>query len=375
MAYNPTGLTGSQYNTLFERIPVSIDSALGILNYGLDNLYPQRMEQLRLNSPLVKSSTEVLEDFLNGTGWESSGDTIVNRNGETYDDVLNQVARDASRFSGAFALHLNFDGTGQALELQRIPFEYVRLARPNLNTGRVEAVLVSDNWERSSNKKDLKPIRYRMLNPLTAQEDVIKTGRGQVLYFTGMENGMYPLASFDSIINTAITDASIQLYEKNNVTRGFHGATVMNYRGAIESEREKREVKAKAEELIGTNGPGILVMVKDSDDTSPTLETIAGNDTSDLFTVTLGAVQDRVLQVFKQPPALMGISPEGGVFTQLAYQESYIVYNVITRNGRRAISTSFNKVSELMGESLGKIIENRFAIEGETEVIQTQETV
>ena len=111
-------------------------------------------------------------------------------------------------------------------------------------------------------------------------------------------------------------------------------------------------------------------MVKDSEDTAPTLETIAGNDTSDLFTVTLGAVQDRVLQVFKQPPLLMGISSEG-LFTQSAFQEAYMIYNVITRNGRNAISRSLNKVSDLMGEKLGKVIENKFLIEGQETVTTT----
>ncbi len=369
MGYNPSGLTGFDYNAQFDRVQISIDDQYKILRFGVDNLYPQRMEQIRLNSALVKSSTEVLEDFLNGSGFEENGEVVVNRFGNTYNDILNKVARDASRWSGAFALLLNFDGTGQALEIQYIPFEYVRLSRPDLTTGRVDFVSISDNWEQSSNKRPLKPVRYRMLNAPLAQADVIKKRRGQVFYYTGLDNGMYPLASYDSIINTAVTDASIQLYEKNNVTRGFHGATVLNYRGALESEEEKREVKKKAEELIGTNGPGILVMVKDNEDTAETLETIEGNNTSDLFTVTLKAVQDRVLKVFKQPPPLIGVSPEGGVFTQLAYQESYIVYNVITRNGRRAISTAINKVAALMGESVGKVEENQFVIEGQEPII------
>ena len=70
MGFNPTGLTGWQYNAVFQRVPSLVDMQYKILTYGVNNLYPQEVEQVRLASPLVKSSTEVLEDFLNGTGWE-----------------------------------------------------------------------------------------------------------------------------------------------------------------------------------------------------------------------------------------------------------------------------------------------------------------
>jgi len=60
----------------------------------------------------------------------------------------------------------------------------------------------------------------------------------------------------------------------------------------------------------------------------------------------------------------MGISSDG-LFTQSAFQEGYTVYNVITRNGRKSIAKGMNRISALMGENLGKIIENKFLVEGQ----------
>lgn len=370
MGLNLTGLTGTPYSLVNDRLGTTTDTQYNILTYGVDNLYPQHGEQLRLSSSLVKASTEVLEDFLNGMGWSENGNIIINRFGDTYNDLLNMVSKDASRYSGAFAIHVNFDGKGVPVELQWLPFMYCRMEIPKGRDGRVTHLMVSDNWENTHVKRELKPKRYRIFNPLLAGEDAVK-GRSQVLYYTGVENGMYPLLTWDSIINTAQADRDIQTYEKNSIARGFNGATILNYRGALESDDEKEIVKSKAEELIGPNSPGILVMLKDSEDTASTIETVDSNNTSDLFDATLGSVQDRVLQVFKQPPVIMGISPEGGVFTQLAYQEAYIVYNVITRNGRTGISRAINKLSALMKENLGKIVENKFSIEGQETVTPT----
>lgn len=362
MGYNPTGLTGVAYSGLFERVPVTKDTEHSILTAGLDNLYYQRGDQLRLASPLVKSSTELLEDFLNGIGWSTNGDKVVNRFGETITDILNMVAKDASKYSGAFSLHMNFNGSGTVIEIQWVPFEYVRMHIPKRRDGRITHVAVSNNWERSDNKPKLKPISYPILNPLTAAEETIRGGKGQILYFTGQINGLYPLLSFDSILNTAITDNAIQKYEKNNVTNGFHGASVIHYPGAINTKIEKEKVKKQFKDLLGVEGPGALVVTVDAETDKPIVETVDGLDTDEIFSATLLSVRDRVLQVYKQPPALMGISPQGGVFTQLAYFESYTVYNVVTRNKRNAISRAVGKLTDLMGFKVGDIVENEIGV-------------
>ena len=273
-------------------------------------------------------------------------------------DILNAIAKDAAKFSGAFSLHINFNGFGEGVELQYLPFEYVRMSIPSkTGNGRVTHVMVSDNWERSIVKKELKPTRYPLLNPLTAQEETLKGGRGQILYYTGLQNGLYPLLTFDSILPTAIADAAIAEWECNSITRGFHGATIVKYPAPINSEEEADEVKAKVDQMLGQESSGALVISVDEEFTGDIIETVEGLNT-ELFTETLGSLRDRVTMVYQQPQALLGMSPEGSVFTQLAFFESYTVYNVITRNKRKAMSRAVNKVTDLMGFTVGAIIEN-----------------
>ena len=371
MGVNFTGLTGVAHTNFFERLPGTIDNQWDILTAGINNLYYQEVEQLRLASPLIKSSVEVLTDFLNGQGWETEGDRVVNDKGQTTKDILNLIAIDAARWSGAFAIHVNFglDSQGaKALELQRVPVEYIRLRVSKRADGLITEVAVSNNWENSSNKGELKPENFKLLNPLTAAEETIKGGKGQVLFHTNTQNGQYPLATYDSILDTAITDATVQRYEQNNSAKGFHQAVFLKWPAPINSQKEEEELKAKVELMLGAQGSGIQVVTVGDEFTADLVEVIEGVNQDDLFTSTLASIKDRVLSVFQQPPALLGQAPEN-VFSSVAFFESYQVYNVITRNKRDAISRAFNKVTALMGFSVGRLLENDI---GEIKRIDTQ---
>ena len=367
-----------------KRLKVSLDYNHKILNYDLDNLYPQRAEQVRLRSPLLVSSTRVLEDFINGDGWKLNNDIFLNEKGETSRDLLNLAAKDYSRYAG-FALHLNFDGRGRIVEIQHVPFEYCRLGLPD-SLGNISTIVVSNNWEEDSEK--LPPSKNRhiftetfpMFKPSVAGAETISIPQplGQILYFTGIEKNKYPLATFDAILLTGATDNAIQKYENSNTSRGFHGATIFRYPGTFDSDSQKQEMVDQLLKMMGPDSPGITVAQLDEDFTGTLMETIPANSNDELFDLTLQSLINRTLYHYNIPPALFGIAPSGGVFTQLAYQESFIVYNVITRNIRSAVSRVFNKLAALWWQepfTLGEIKENTFDVrEEENERIANRHT-
>lgn len=352
-----------------KRLPTRLDSTYDILYYGVSNLYPQEHEQIRLASPLIKSASEILEDFINGSGWENDNEKVMNEDGETARDLLNLVAMDYSRYNG-FAIHVEHNALGGITAMAHIPFEYVRLGLPD-EKGKVRTVVVSNNWEKDPSKLPQRGVvlttKYPIYNPLTAGSDLFfGDGRGQVLYFSGLEKNKYPLCTYDSITMTGESDEAIQNYERNNIKRGFHGATIFKYPGKFESDEEKLEIKKLVEAWNGEDSPGVTVAQVDEDFSGELLETITSNSDDTLFQTTLTSITDRVLQTFKIPPALLGISPQGGVFTQLAYQESFTVYNVITRNRRNSVERVFEKLTSNWADgpfSLGRILENEFAVQ------------
>ena len=113
---------------LIKRLPVSVSYRDDILLYGIDNLYPQRIEEVINSSPITRSAISVTADFLNGAGFNQNGDFEF---GEyTADELLNWVSIDYATYK-SLALILDVAINGEIAEVSPIDFRYVRLGPPN----------------------------------------------------------------------------------------------------------------------------------------------------------------------------------------------------------------------------------------------------
>ena len=136
-----------------KRLPTRIDPQWEITTYGQDNLYPQRMSELFKRSPLTKSAIEILTEFVAGEGWTSNHDKMINRFGQTWNDLLRVASKEFNTFTG-FALHINYDGIGKIIEVQNVPFKYIRLGQKN-RQGITTNCKLSSNWEQDAEKYEI----------------------------------------------------------------------------------------------------------------------------------------------------------------------------------------------------------------------------
>ncbi len=150
-----------------KRLPQTINRTEQIVNFDLDNVYPQRMKELATRSPLTKQAIDIQKDFFNGEGFEQNEDLVINSQGWTVNDLLHFVSSDYSLFMG-FGIFFNFDGRGLITEALYLPFEYIRFGMPD-EMGVHTDVKVSNNWEQASLKlpqgSNLDPIIYPLFNP------------------------------------------------------------------------------------------------------------------------------------------------------------------------------------------------------------------
>ena len=84
------------------RILVRPNQTFGILNYDLDNAYPQRMLELVASSPTAKDCWNKRTKFIGGTGFEQAdlGKVVINNKGLTLAKLLKAVAGDKALFTG-----------------------------------------------------------------------------------------------------------------------------------------------------------------------------------------------------------------------------------------------------------------------------------
>jgi len=342
----------------FQRIATPRDTVDNIIMYGVDNLYPQMIESIFNLSPITKSAVNLMANFIRGDGFEN--DKEVNDRGDTANDILWAISNDQALYNG-YALHLNSSGLGSVKTVEHIPFEFVRLGLPD-QKGRIRDVRVSNNWE-SSNEQALpsdkvNALRYLLFNDVDNGREALTSNRGMVLYSTPKRN-QYPLSSIDPIIETAQSDNELQKFELGNITNGFLSMSIFKYPSAGDSEEQEEAIRKRLNDFKGsTNANSVLVVGvdEDSENVQNLIEQIPANNNDSLFINTTLNVRNRILQNFALPSGLMGMLPEGAVFTATQLADEYTYMNLRTKDTRNHIERQMAK----LGLDLGKIIPNQF---------------
>ena len=136
-----------------KRIDTGYLQMLGIQAYGDDNLYPQTLRNIIAASSTGSECSDRFADFIEGNGFREvlfSG-YVVNRKGDTADDIHALICRDMAEFNG-IALHVNYNILGEIVELQHVPFENCRLLEEDEN-GYISKIAVHPDWTGKKTRK------------------------------------------------------------------------------------------------------------------------------------------------------------------------------------------------------------------------------
>ena len=116
------------------RIDTSYIKRLNIQSYGDDNLYPQSLRMIIANSSTGSECAERYASFIEGNGFRDVffSETVINRRGDTADDIHALVCQDVADYDG-LALHVNYNIMGEIVEIHHVPFENCRLQEEDDN--------------------------------------------------------------------------------------------------------------------------------------------------------------------------------------------------------------------------------------------------
>ena len=336
-----------KYKPIIKRIPTSIDRTKNITTYDIDNLYPQRMEQLANRSPITLSSTDAMYRFIRGAGFSDNGDLVVNRFGQTLNDILKAVVKDSSVYDG-WALHINVNILGGITEIIPVKFKTVRFGLPD-KYGRHTDVKTSLYWDKLSNgySNKLKLMREfpiwerRDETPVESVEDF----EGYIHYDTP-EMDEYPKASFDAVADSAQTNAEIQTFELGSIQNSFLGTSIFKHPGKIESEKDREQIIADLHDLTGAENAGSAYLLEVPEDFDGTIiENLPANNNDRLFELTNTNSVERIIARFGIPAPILGIQPSGGgIFNEDQIKDAYTYMNARTVDKRNDMKDSFNKI-------------------------------
>ena len=217
-------------------------SNLGIQSYDADNLYPQNVRKIVLNSKTGNGCMSRYISFIEGNGITDTQLSQMKVNGkQTLDAIHSLCAADLGLYGG-FALHVNYNMLGMVVEIQHVPFENVRLAERD-SQGNVTKVVLHPDWSGRLTRNG-KPVivnkdNCRFIDIFNPSPDVVKAQivanggiehyDGQVYYFSKDGFMTYPLSKCNAILKDMSTDDGLTNVSHRNVRNNFLPAGMLSH--------------------------------------------------------------------------------------------------------------------------------------------------
>lgn len=317
-----------------------------ILPYGIDNLYPERIERSIENSPTAMGCIDRLKYFIKGHGFVG-GNFTVNREGEYLNDILELCIDDYVKYNG-FALHFNFNLIGKIVEIFNIPMEYLR-------KGRCLKTIQMGIWDERHQLYTNEFIKFDLYGKCNPIERMMYGGykeyKGQVMYFS-KDGRIYPNSTAQTCSLSSEYEGSVQLYSLANVKNNFSANTIIKLPTMYAGEKGQGQVDTLQENLkkmhgAGNAGGSIVVPVVMGVNGEPKefkmVESLTPTSVDDIFVNQNNTAERTILKTYMMPEILLGVS-SSGMFNQASFNDAFNYKNSDTEQDRKIMERQFASV-------------------------------
>jgi hypothetical protein len=348
------------------RILVRPNQTFGILNYDLDNAYPQRMLELVAASPTAKDCWNKRTKFIAGNGFEEPelGKQIINQKGLTLAKLLKAVATDKALFTG-FGIHVNYNANFKIASVNYVKFEDIRMGDTDCPDTATKYALYSD-WGRKTWKNIMRS-KITFLDKYDPDEQAIKDQvlaaggwdnyKGQLYYFNP-EVDDYPLIEADSVWEDFETEAGIKIFNNREVTTGFLPSTMLFMQSRREEADNSRpdddehhyfnspsQLEKDLGSFQGAKSAQKIIVIEYEDETSkPEFKPYSIQNNDKLFESTEKSVEARIIKGFSIPKELINPEKTTGLSNGGEKKQAISEFNDNTAPDRLELSETFAEI-------------------------------
>lgn len=339
-----------------------IDRVYGIQTYGENNSFPQQVQNIVLGSGTGFSCINVLTKFLKGRGFKDPAlyDLVINRKGQTMDNLLYQVAIDYAMFGG-FYLHVNYNANFKISEINWVPFENARLGEPD-ESGKPKFIALHWDWGRQFQQiKQWKATDIHKINLFNPKPEIIQgeveiaggwdNYRGQIYYFFSNMAGNYPVPSYFPALTDMSTEQGVANLSYRNARNNFLPAGMLI--DIINEDQNKNQKSETEADLLAYQGDEeackIIYTSVSSKEEIPEFIEFRSENYDKEFSVTDESCRSRIGRAFNQPPILRA-EDVGSNFGADALQNAYNYYNSVTDVDRANIEQAFKEIFTYWGQ-------------------------
>lgn len=323
----------------------------GWIKFGADNLFPQEIIALNGKSPVNSSIVDSTVTYVCGKGVRDSSshaDSYVGvpNSGETWDELIEKIARDYKLFGG-FYLQVIVNRGGTTVSLFHQDYSSVRIGRIT-DTGRPLTFRISNDWTKTFGK--YKPLELPVW-PGSIQE--AKKGENYVYHHWDYSPGLhyYSLPKYWPAADYIRADGLLGPFYKNSIRNGFTPSVVISM-PSNPDEEAKADFQRKMEGAFsGPQGASnIIVLWGENDTVKPQITPFNASANADIYNNVEGIIFQKIVSAHRlSSPTLAGVSGGGNLSGNAAeIIDAYVLYNyTVIAQLRRNILDHLNRFTKI----------------------------
>lgn len=313
-------------------IPKETADKKGFVVFGENNDYPNFLFDGYSECSILQSIINGLTDYVCGSGFEDAiaENRTINRNGETYAELVKKVVVDYIIF-GAFSLQIIRNKAGKVIELYWIDTRRVRLDEDE------KYVYYRREWTKYS--RDMK--KYDRWQRDMNFDNCI------YYYKRPVARGTYGLPMWSSVVKDVQTAIEISKFHLSSILNNFAASAFINFNNGVPTKEEQKDIEKRINEKFSgsTNAARMMLSFNNNKEQAVTVERIQEDNFDQKYAALAKSVKENIFVAFRAQPQLFGTDPDRTGFNSQEYSESFKLFKkTVVAPIQTEIETAFARI-------------------------------
>lgn len=353
----PSGIFLTKFEKQIEGSAITRKNALGWVNWGARNNYPNLLLDLYNQSPTHRSAVNFAVQSILGNGvdfeqMQLNGDEVVPNYAQTWDEVIKSLALDYILY-GSYAIQVILNKDGKTFSYWHMPLDKVRWSEYD-EDGQVTKYWICQDWTMTGNYPPFEIDALDMKDEWNLQKGkpylyVYRTYSPTMTYYTQPH--------YAAAIKAIQAEIEYCNYDLKNIVNGFAPAGVLTL-PEVETDEERQAIIQNVTRMFqgSDNANSVMITFRSNIEDKGVEYTpfTATNGNVNLYDAANQRVINRILEAHQIPSAALIGMPDlnnSGFSSEADKLEvSYQLYNKLTGNfNRMAVIRTINQMFKMNG--------------------------
>ncbi len=325
----------------------------GVVRFGVNNLFPQLLDQMYYTSPLNAAVIDYKTNAIAGGGFTL---TAKDQNdGSVKTDIYAFIKRmklnkSSKRITRELVAHervyyiLKFrritDSEGNFLKLKPLKAEFISSSKIRVKQNK-KWYGISSDWSVSTNQRSI--VAY---HPNNREEEQL-----YVYENNSLGQDYYPIPAYSTALNWCFLDGESSYLHKTNIKESIFPSFALMFPKKPSGKEDLKATKDTIEGAKGAQNAGrIFTFFANKKEQLPELVTIPKSNNDSLFNQTDERIDNKICQAHVIDPILMGIRVSGKLGSGSDIKQSYVIFEKNTVMPKRAeVEEIVNDILDIFG--------------------------